>query len=499
MNPSAEKSPAHFSLPGSAAVAESHSAVVMFVGDRAYKVKKPVDFGFLDFSTVEARERACRHESELNRRLAPDVYLDLCRVVDGQGFTCDWIVVMRRMPESRRLATLVAQGADVRGDLEQLARRLASFHSAAKRGADIDVAGNPAELRKRWLDNFAGIEPYVGAVLDRGQTEEIVDLALRFLDGRSRLLEDRIERGCIVDGHGDLLAEDIFCLDDGPRVLDCLEFDDELRYVDGLDDVAFLAMDLERLGAAEQAGEFLTWYQEFSDAPSIPSLAHHYIAYRALVRSKVACLRADQGAKDAVARARQLMTIAVEHLRAGQVRMVLVGGLPGTGKSTIAGALADRMGAVLLRTDQIRKEIPGMPEVPRDNAYGQGRYKPGHVHETYQAMLARANTLLERGESVVLDASWSDETERARARSVAHESSSRITELRCDAPFDVTESRIAARTGDLSDATADIAASMARQFAAWPESISIDTSTHADNAIAAAWAACQVERDEGPQ
>ncbi|MGW1680213.1 AAA family ATPase, partial [Saccharopolyspora sp. NPDC002376] len=139
-------SPARFVASDGVGIVQSHCAVVVFIGDRAYKVKKPVDLGFLDFSTVAARERACRREVELNRRLAPDVYLDLAQVLDGHGKTCDWVVVMRRMPASRRLSALISSGADVRADVEKLARVLASFHSTARRGPDIDVAGSRSAL-----------------------------------------------------------------------------------------------------------------------------------------------------------------------------------------------------------------------------------------------------------------------------------------------------------------------------------------------------------------
>ncbi|MGW3472148.1 bifunctional aminoglycoside phosphotransferase/ATP-binding protein [Saccharopolyspora sp. NPDC000995] len=482
-------SPACFAHPDNVEIAQSHCAVVVFIGDHAYKVKKPVDFGFLDFRTVAARERACRRELELNRRLAPDVYLDVAQVLDGNGQACDWLVVMRRMPASRRLSKLVAQGVDVRADLKQLARMLASFHSTARRGPDIDAAGGPAALRKRWTDNFAGAEPFVGDVLDRAQFDEVVELTLRYLAGRTPLLEDRVRRGCIVDGHGDLLAEDIFCLSDCPRVLDCLEFDDALRYLDVLDDVAFLAMDLERLGDVGLARAFLDWYREFSAVRGVPSLVHHYLAYRSFVRAKVACLRHAQGVADAASEARQLTSMALQHLRDGQVRLVLVGGLPGTGKSTIAGALADRMGAVLLRTDQIRREHPGAAGLAAHAGYGRGLYDSSHVHDTYQDMLDRARSLMEFGESVVLDASWSSADERESARIAAREASAVVTELQCVAPAEISEPRITARVGDASDATAEISAVMRQHFAEWPESTRIDTSGRDDTAIATAWTA----------
>ena len=165
-------------------------------------------------------------------------------------------------------------------------------------------------------------------------------------------------------GHGDLIADDIFGLDDGPRILDCLEFDDRLRWLDGLDDAAFLATDLERLGAPELAEQFLAAYAEYSGDPAPVSLRHHYVAYRAFVRVKVACLRAGQGDPAGGFEARHLAEVGLRHLRAGAVSLVLVGGLPGTGKSALAGAAADQRGVTLLSSDRVRKELAACPPIP---------------------------------------------------------------------------------------------------------------------------------------
>ena len=213
---------------------------------------------------------------------------------------------------------------------------------------------------RRWEDNIEQTGRFRGTVLDASEFDETLARARRFLAGREHLLADRVSRGRIVDGHGDLIADDIFCLDDGPRVLDCLEFDDALRFVDALDDVAFLAMDLERLGRPDLADYFHDAYVEFSADPAPPSLWHHYLAYRAFVRVKVACLRHEQGADDAAKTAAQHLRLCADHLRAGTVRLALVGGLPGTGKSTVAGRLADLAGAVVLSSDRLRKEQAGL-------------------------------------------------------------------------------------------------------------------------------------------
>lgn len=231
------------SWPASA-VAETHSAVVLFVGDRAYKVKKPVDLGFLDFTSREAREAICHREVELNRRLSPDVYLGVADIHGVDGEICDHMVVMRRMPTDRRLSTLLTEGEPVAEHLWDLAHQLAAFHASAERSAAADDAAGVDALLGRWRDNTAGLEEHPG-IVEPADVAAVQEMADRYLQGRRRLFETRINEGRACDGHGDLLADDVFLLDDGPRVLDCIEFDDGLRYGDVLADVAFLAMDIE--------------------------------------------------------------------------------------------------------------------------------------------------------------------------------------------------------------------------------------------------------------
>ncbi|WP_433226821.1 AAA family ATPase [Actinomadura formosensis] len=461
---------------GDAAVSETHIGVVFFVGDRAYKLKKPVDLGFLDFSTRELRERACREEVRLNRRFAPDVYLGVADVHDPDGEVCDHLVVMRRMPADRRLSRLVQEGAPVEDALRDVARTIAAWHARAPRGPRVEAQGRRDALHARWRDSFEQVRPFHGSVLDTAAATEIEDLVTAFLAGREPLFDARIAAGRVVDGHGDLLAGDIFCLDDGPRVLDCLEFDEALRSLDGLDDASFLTMDLERLGAPGLAERFLGWYAGFAADPAPPSLRHHYVAYRAFVRAKVACLRHEQGAPEAAAEARGYADLALRHLRAGRVGLILVGGLPGTGKTTLAGALADRLGCTLLSSDRVRKELAGL--APLDSAaaaYGTGLYSPERTRRTYRELADRAATLLRQGETVILDASWTSEGTRALLAEVAEREHAPLYSLRCEAPERITIERMRARPQGLSDADADIAAAMRADAAPWPEAVAIDT------------------------
>jgi aminoglycoside phosphotransferase family enzyme/predicted kinase len=467
-----------------AEVCETHTAIVFFVGDRAYKLKKPVDVGFLDYTSVTARRTACEREIALNRRFSPDVYLGLGEIRSPGVEEAEPLVVMRRMPAERRLSRLVRDGADVDDVLRTVARHLAAWHAKAPRGRDVDEQGTRDALASRWEAGFAQVRALAadGSVPDGvAETERLVR---RYLAGRKPLFDSRIAQGRVVDGHGDLLAEDIFCLDDGPRVLDCLEFDDDLRHVDGLDDAAFLAMDLEQLGAPEAAAYFLAQYSEYSGDPAPPSLWHHYVAYRAFVRAKVSLIQARQGAPGAQAASRRLTSTALRHLRSSTVCLVLVGGLPGSGKSTLSGALADRLGVALLSSDRLRKELAGIP--PEQSAaagYGEGLYTPEWTARTYTTLLDRAAALLSRGESVVLDATWSDARQREAALRVAERGSADLVALHCHVPGDVSAARLRTRAPGASDADAGIATAMAAGEPPWAEALSVDTSGPIESAV----------------
>jgi aminoglycoside phosphotransferase family enzyme/predicted kinase len=485
-----------------AAIAETHISVVAFVGDRAYKLKKPVALGFLDFTTRAGRRAACAREVALNRRLAPDVYLGVADVTGPDGQLADHLVVMRRMPSDRRLATLVADGAPGVSDrLHDLARLLADFHSRAERSTAVDQAATVDAVRANWDDGFSQLRGSVGDVLDGDDRDRVEVLVHDYLDGRGALFRDRIEGGHVCDGHGDLQAADVFCLDDGPRVLDCIEFNDRFRHGDVMADIAFLAMDLERLGRPDLAERFVAWYREFAGETCPPSLVDHYIAYRAHVRCKVACLRAAQlegtAAEVEVGAARGLLQLARRHLERARVRMVVVGGLPGTGKSTLSVRLGDHASWAVLRSDELRKERAGISATTSAVApFGEGLYAPEATDAVYALMLERARRTLEHGGSVVLDASWSSDRHRQAARDLARACRAELTELRCCVAADVAERRILARAaagGDPSDADPEVARKLGESADPWPEATVVDTGVPLSAALDAVGEALGVE------
>ena len=491
-----------------AAVIETHSSIVSFVGDRVYKLKKPVDLGFLDFTTRQAREEACHREVELNRRLAPDVYLGVADVTGPDGEICDHLVVMRRMPDDARLSTRLQAGENVQGCLRAVAQQVAALHAEAPDSRTDPEIGEVATARavaRNWSDSRATLDEVAGDIIGRAEIDRVNRLALRYLAGRRRLLEQRISQGMIRDGHGDLLAQDIFCLPDGPRILDCLDFADHYRVGDTLLDAAFLAMDLERLGHPELGERFLAWHREFSGDEPPHSLADHYLAYRAHVRAKVAGVRHAQGDAAAADQARGLHRLALEHLEQGRVLLVLVGGVPGAGKSTVARALSEQRSAALLRSDEIRKDLAGLPHgADAADAYRQGLYAPEQVSRVYGELRERARDLLEGGVSVVLDASWSSAHEREQAAELARETSADLVQLQCSVPLEVARARLAARPrdSDPSDATDEVLQAMTRDIDPWPQAATIHTGDAIDTVLASVRRAVrdQLEHvgDDGP-
>lgn len=450
-------------------IGRTHCAELWFTGDRVFKRKLPVALGFLDFTTLPARRAACEREVELNRRMAPDVYLGVVDIHDAEGAVVDVAVQMRRLPDDRRLATLVSTGDDVDACVRAVARQVAVFHAAQPAATHPQRYAGVAALRANWDDNLAVLRAHDDAVPPATVTAIATDVD-RWLAGRRPLIASRIAAGLVRDGHGDLQARDIFCLPDGPRVLDCLEFSDRYRIGDVLLDVAFLAMDLERLGRADLAQVLLDTYRELTNAHHPTSLVHHHVAYRAGVRAKVACLSAT--ADDTGEQAGALAGLAADHLRRGRVRLAVIGGLPGTGKSTLAAALSRRHGWVLLRTDEVRKDLIGVAHGRRAGADG---YRPEVTAVTYGEVLRRAEHLLGMGESVVVDASWSAAAHRAAAADVALRTASELCQLRCVTAPATACGRIAVRAGDASDATRSVHDAMAATFAPWDDAVVIDT------------------------
>lgn len=276
-------------------VVQTHISVVLVTDRVVYKLKKPVDFGFLDFSTLEKRRYFCQREVELNRRLSRDLYLGVLPVCfDGRRFSLkaaageavEFAVKMRRLPEARLMKNLFLSGSLTREDLERIARVLAGFHRAAERSPEIDRFGRPEAFKINTEENFEQVAPYVGLTIDREDLAAIRSWTEAFYRQHAPLFERRIREGRIRDGHGDLHMEHI-CLQNEVAIFDCIEFNDRFRYGDTLADLAFLLMDLELHDGHALARTLWKIYREESGEGEVEELLRFYKVYRAFVRGKV--------------------------------------------------------------------------------------------------------------------------------------------------------------------------------------------------------------------
>lgn len=462
---------------------ETHISHVFLAGDLVYKLKKPVRFDFLDFSTLAARERACRDEVRLNQRLAPDVYLGVVPVtrsaagnlaLDGEGEAIDWLVAMRRLPTDLTLDALSRRGQLTPQHIERLAKTLNRFYRSLP-----PLRLPPGEYRDRYLAHVRDNRRLLLSLrhhLPPRDIERIHGFQQQLLLRMPELLEARASAGKIVDGHGDLRPEHI-CFGEEIAIFDCIEFSADFRRIDIADELAFLAAECDFLGARWVGPQLLASYKSQSgDAPS-NLLVAFYKSYRACVRAKVAALRADQLAGETQATAardaQQHLSLADEYASPWLRPLVLaVGGIAGTGKTTLAKAIADALGAELLRTDVIRREPFAVNNEPA-TADG-GIYSPAARQQVYDRLLGRAQELHADRISVVLDGTFSSLESLASAQSVAGGAAGAFLAIECTCRPEIAHERIRQRLSegrDASEARPEIHDLQRQRWQTWPADV----------------------------
>jgi aminoglycoside phosphotransferase family enzyme/predicted kinase len=449
--------------PTQVLVRETHISCVFLTDQYAYKLKKPVKFEFVDFSTPEARRAACEDELRLNRRLAADVYLDivpLTRQADGtlrlrgSGRVVDWLVQMRRLPEDRMLDQLIASGRLRAEEVDRLARFLTDFYQQAP-----PLTLPPEEYR-------AAIEGHVRANRDEllaanhglpsPLVKRVQTTQLLFLKSCSELLDSRARS--VIEGHGDLRPEHV-CLEDPPAVFDCVEFSAELRRLDVLDELCFFAMECEFLDADWVGRRVLEVYrQERNDNPP-QALLCFYKCYRACVRAKVAALRsrqlgaaADQRPTEALKHARRYLELARGYADAlSRPFLIIVRGIMGSGKTTLASQLSEALDVPRLGTDDIRHELFGASAEPAP--YNTGHYTPQARQQVYDEIFTRSERLLEACESAVLDGTFLALSSLKRFQELAERHGGQFLVVTCRCSDGVARERIAARLAQGDDSS----------------------------------------------
>jgi aminoglycoside phosphotransferase family enzyme/predicted kinase len=463
-------------LPG-VELRETHISWVFLTETEAWKVKKPVSLGFLDFGTPEKRRLACEAELRLNRRLSPEVYLGVLPVVrdesgrhrlGGDGAPVDWAVHMRRLPDSDRFDVRLSEGRLRSSDLERVAARLARFHRECGTGVEAARYGSVPAIRFNVQENFdqtkATIRDYLGAE----QVEELESWQLRFLEEKAALFDERIRKGRVRDGHGDLRLEHLYFGDRGAiEVLDCIEFNDRLRFADVCADVVFLAMDLSWRGHVDLAEQFLACYASEADDFDLYPVVDFYESYRAFVRGKISSMvaldpEAGSGTRERAreeARRYFLLALASERRPLEPPMVIAVGGVIASGKSTIARNLALERSAPVVENDRTRKFLLGVEKTRAllEPAW-QGSYSEELTDEVYRELLRRGGAVLASGRTVILDASFRSRAHRREARRLAETHGVPFLFLECRAPEALCRERLRSREGEpsVSDARAAI-------------------------------------------
>lgn len=455
-------------------VLQTHVSVVFLAGPYAYKVKKPVHFDFLDAHLLERRAEMCAQEVALNRRLSPDLYVGVVPiirgpqglVVGGAGTAVEYAVQMRRLPEDRMMDRLLEARALTREMVEQVADVLVPFHARADSGPSVSAFGTPDAVQGLWDEHFAQVTPFLGTTLTPVQDGFLRAVVGAWSIRRRRLLEERVARKRIRDGHGDLRTSSV-CFTDPLTIFDCLDFSVRLRCSDVASDVAFLAMDL-RLRMRPDLGEaFVQRYVARSGDTSLPRLVPLYTCYRACVRGKVESLRSEEPEispaerEEAARMARRAFGVACDAASEDLPPLLLaISGLSGSGKSTVAAELGRRRGWEVLSSDVVRKSLHGMaPQERATAAVDKGLYSPEATRWTYAKLATDAGAALTQRTCVIVDATAQAAWEREVLAAAAREHGGLFLLVEVRASDDVIRARLEARArepGSVSDAGWDV-------------------------------------------
>ncbi len=433
--------------------------MVFLAGERVFKLKKAVKLAFLDFSTLELREEACRVELALNSRTAPELYLALRKItrktdgvltLDGEGETVEWLVEMRRFPDHNRLDQVAAEGELSKERVAELAETIATFHDKALKLPEKGGAAGMAWVIDNNRQAFAGPG---GEIFSSTEIEELSQRQSQWLERLTPLLEARREAGFVRQCHGDLHLANICLFEGKPRLFDCIEFSQEIPCIDVFYDLAFLVMDLEHRGFKAAANLLLSHYVGVTgDVGGLAALPL-FLSLRAAVRAHVGAATAATMRSSA----RAYLARAFSYLDPPPPRLVAVGGLSGSGKSSLAREIAPFVGAspgaLVLRSDVIRKRLAGVNPLTRLEAAAYGSEM---TELTYQTLYQEAEAALKAGHSAIADAVFAKPEQRQAIAAIAERSAVSFTGLWAEAPFEVLAERIEKRQGNASDATVEV-------------------------------------------
>jgi hypothetical protein len=444
---------------------ETHISWVLLAGEYAYKLKKPVDLGFLDFSTLDKRRFCCDEEIRLNRRLAPDIYLDVLPVtgrsgklqIGGDGPVLEWAVHMRAFPAD---STLDQEPAISTTQIDAIADRVARFHKEIAPAPESSPYGSPAAVMHPVLENVRQLRELLPKQTDANNKIERLE---QWSQTQGALLDDHFRQrkadGLIRDCHGDLHLGNIAWVDDAPLIFDCIEFNPALRQIDIVSEAAFLFMDLTASGHEPLAWRFINrWLEHTGDYAGLKGL-RFYLVYRALVRAKVAAIRVTQGAHEGYAEVIRYLDLAETLCKQPPVQLTLMHGHSGSGKTWVSQRLLETLGAIRLRSDVERKRLFGVDALEDSRSIPGGIYGPDASRRTLACLQKLAGILIHDGFSVIVDATFLARTWRQLFIDLAQEYGAPIHIVSMNVPAYLMRQRVADRTqrgDDASEAGIDI-------------------------------------------
>lgn len=450
-------------------VFETHISYVILTGDYVYKFKKPVDLGFLDFSTLEKRKFFCEEELRLNRRLASDMYLDVVSVhgelehpvVGGTGPLLEYAVKMRQFATADRMDNVTARGELTPGQIDQLALVVSEFHEHIPVAANDSPFGTIEVIRQRIMQNFEQVlqntdDPEISSICS-----QLRDWSEAVLKKRQHLIAQRKQEGAVRECHGDMHMANIVMLEGRPVIYDCLEFAEDLRWIDTISEIAFLYMDLDFHHQHKLALRYLNQYMIHRGDYAGLGLLCIYLVYRAMVRAKVNSIGAKQQAAnpdiaaDYLATTKSYLALARNYIESfASPVLIILHGLSGSGKSWLAEQLLESYGAIQVRSDVERKRLLGLAaQAKTKSAIGQDAYSADMTAQTYQRLLELANLILQAGPSVIVDATFLKATQRDQFQQLAQTLGIPYVILDLQASEDTLRSRIMKRAEQAKDAS----------------------------------------------
>lgn len=448
-------------------VEQTHASYVFLTGEYAYKVKKSVDFGFFDYSTVDKRQHFCQEEIRLNQALAPEIYLEVIPItqtaddyiLNGAGETVEYTLKMCQFPQECLWNNLFESGKLTPDLMTELGRVVANFHLKAYTDEYIRSFGTIGKIKPAFTENYRQSEPYI----NRGQTQQQFDETKQFTDHffttEQDLLARRREQNWIRECHGDLHLKNI-CLWQGEvRLFDRIEFNEPFRFVDVMYDVAFAKMDLDVRQRPDLGNAFLNTYIEHTGDWEGLQVLPLYLTRQAYVRGKVTSFLIDDPdvsetqKENAIAKASRYYKLAWQYTQRNQGKLWMMSGLSGSGKTTIARQLARQEDAIHIRSDAVRKHLAG---IGLNEKGDDSMYSPQMSQKTYDRLLELGKILVQRGFKVILDAKYDRVALRQPVIEFSQNQQIPLEILHCHAPLEVLRDRLAARTKDISDATPDL-------------------------------------------